>query len=727
VRAAGLNFRDVVVALGMVDDGRPLLGEAAGIVLETAPDVTVPAVGDRVMGLFNGVGPVAATDARLLAPVPKGWTDLQAATTPIVFLTAMYALDDLAGLRPGERVLIHAAAGGVGLAALQIAALRGAEVFATASAPKWPALIARGVPAERIASSRELGFEAAFDELGGVDVVLNSLAGPAVDASLRLLRPGGRFIEMGKTDIRPAAQVARDHPASMYQAFDLMQAGPDRLAELLAELGRRIREGAVTALPAVGWDATAAAEAFRHLSRAVHVGKVGLSLRRPLDPEGTVLITGGTGSLGTLVAADLATRHGVRHILLVGRRGPSAPGATELVQHLAELGAEARVEACDAADRTALAALLAGIPAKHPLTAVVHTAGVLADATLENLTPDRLHRVLEPKVDAAWNLHELTAGHDLAAFVLFSSIAGTLGAPGQANYAAANTFLDALARLRRGRGLPATSLAWAHWAQDTGMTGHLSEVDRARMRRSGTLALPTAAGLDLLAAALHRGEPALVPVQLDLKALRRPGAAEPHPVLRALAGSPAARPDGARPGPDRGAANAGADALASQDPQRREERLLALTRAHAAAILGHDDPRSVTPGQAFKELGFDSLTSVELRNRLATATGLRVPAAAVFDHPTPDRLAAYLASLAGPPAAEPPSLLEQISRLRSAFDGLGAAERGRDRDRASAALRELLRLWQDAGGPGPDRAVDLAEAGDEELFSELDEALGDVR
>ncbi|WP_328455592.1 type I polyketide synthase [Amycolatopsis sp. NBC_00438] len=355
------------------------------------------------------------------------------------------------------------------------------------------------------------------------------------------------------------------------------------------------------------------------------------------DPDGTVLITGGTGGLGALFARHLASEHGMRRLLLVSRSGGDVDEVTALIAELAAHGTEATVAACDVADRDALATLLAGIPAEQPLTAVVHSAGVVDDGVLDSLTAERFDRVLRPKAQGAWNLHELTKDLGLTSFVVFSSVAGTVGTAGQANYAAANAFLDALARRRHAEGLPATSLAWGPWAAGSGMTSALTEADLARMARAGTPAIPAELGTRLFDAALAAGVPDLAPVHLDLPVLRAMG--EVPPILRGLIRVPLRR----------SAAAAGGEAavglvrrLGALDEAGRVRALRELITAQVAQVLGHADTGGLDADQTFQQLGFDSLTALELRNRLDGATGVRLSATAVFDYPTIAALGGHL-------------------------------------------------------------------------------------
>ncbi|MFG2197062.1 SDR family NAD(P)-dependent oxidoreductase [Streptomyces sp. NPDC048639] len=644
VRAAGVNFRDVLNALGMYPGPARDFGlEGAGVITEIGPGVTGFAVGDRVMGMFPAAyGPVAVADARTVARIPDGWTFAQAATVPIVFLTAYYALVDLGGVTEEQSVLVHAAAGGVGMAATQLARHLGAEVYATAGPGKWDALRAAGLDDAHIASSRDLAFEDAFRAATGgrgVDLVLDSLAGEFVDSSLRLLQHGGHFLEMGKTDIRDPEEVAAQHPGVRYQAFDLIEAGPDRIGEMLTALVDLFEAGVLTPLPVTPWDVRHAPEAFRYMSQARHIGKVVLTVPAPLDPDGTVLITGGTGGLGALLARHLVTEHGVRHLLLAGRRGQDAPGAAQLAAELAESGADVRIEAADIADRAQTAALLASVPDQHPLTAVVHAAGVLDDTVVDRLSPERLDAVLRPKLDGAAHLHDLTRHLDLGAFVLFSSVAGTLGAPGQGNYAAANAFLDALAEHRRTLGLPALSLPWGPWSQATGMTGDLTDADVRRMERAGLPPLTVKEGLALFTEALDQPAAVQLPLAVDTARL---GAHDPvHPLLTGLARTRRTVSDPV-PGPGTGDSAGLAAELAGIGIADRLRRLVEEVCRQVAAVLGHTSAARLDPDQSFKELGFDSLTAVELRNRMNAATGVLLPATLVFDYPTPAVLADHL-------------------------------------------------------------------------------------
>ncbi|MFF2412788.1 SDR family NAD(P)-dependent oxidoreductase, partial [Streptomyces sp. NPDC058092] len=448
------------------------------------------------------------------------------------------------------------------------------------------------------------------------------------------------------------------------------------------------------------------------------------------DPEGTVLITGGTGGLGALFARHLAGTYGAKRLLLVSRRGPAAPGVAELVADLAGLGAEARAVACDVTDRGELAALLGAL--EHPLTAVVHSAGVLDDGTVESLTPERLQRVLRPKVNAALHLHELTAGLELSSFVLFSSVAALIGSPGQANYAAANATLDALAAHRRALGLPATSLAWGLWGETghagsqgsaaaagapvdaAGMGGGLDEAELARLARMGIGALPATTGLELFDHALTQDTALLVPVRLDQPGLRaQAGAGTLPPLFHGLVRMPVRRTETA-------AGSTLAEQLAAVSGAERERVVLRLVQAQVAAVLGHASAEAVEPERTFKELGFDSLGAVELRNRLSRASGVRLPSTLVFDHPSPGAVAKYLLAEAAGGAAEEPAVDREIEKLEGMVAGLDTGDRQRVADRLRGLLATLTGSEQ-----GMSELIGAATTADE-MFQLLDAEFGEV-
>ncbi|MFD0105338.1 SDR family NAD(P)-dependent oxidoreductase, partial [Streptomyces sp. NPDC127164] len=636
VRAAGLNFRDIAVGLGLVATEKTMGSEGAGTVTEVGAEVTRVAVGDRVFGVFErSLGPVAVADERMVRLVPDGWTDAQASSVPIVFITAYQCLVDIARVRPGESVLVHTATGGVGLAALQLARHLGADVFATAGPAKHGTLREWDVPDDHIASSRSLSFEDEFRAATGgrgVDVVLNSLANEAVDASLRLLAPGGRFAEMGKTDIRDTARIEEQYPGVTYRAYNILGIEPERIGEVLDELITLFGDGALVHLPLRAWDVREGHVPLRMLSRAKQRGKLALVMPRALDTGRPVLVTGGADGLGAVVARHLVTAYGAREVVLVSRRGPSAAGAAELVAELAESGATAHLLSCDVTDRNALAKVIA----EHTPGSVFHTAGVLDDGLIDRMTPARLRAVLAPKAHAAWYLHELTRDLDLSAFVLFSSAVGMIGGPGQANYAAANAFLDALAQHRRSQGLEATSLAWGLWEDRTGMTAHLTGTDVAALAAIGIAPMATENALLLLDEALATSRPTAAAFRPVPGRVRTGGRAA---VLFRGFGDTTRQERTNRAAPGAGRPEAPAE---DRVAPHTVEALLEMVCAHAADVLGYTDAVPVGPADSFKELGFDSLLSVDLRNRLNAATGLRMPAEAVLHNPTPEALAAYM-------------------------------------------------------------------------------------
>jgi acyl carrier protein len=431
----------------------------------------------------------------------------------------------------------------------------------------------------------------------------------------------------------------------------------------------------------------------------------------PVFGEGTVLITGGTGALSAALARHLITEHEVSSLVLTSRRGLSAPGATALRDELAALGATVAVEACDAADHAALSALLAEIPT---LAGVIHAAGVVDDGTVETLTTESVDRVLTPKVDAALNLASLVE----VPLVLFSSATSVLGTAGQANYAAANGFLDGLAASLRAAGRPVTALSWGLWAQDSAMTANLTSADLARINRGGVHAHTEEEGLALFDVACRAGVAHLVPIKLDQAALRTAvNVAAPLRSFTRTVRKAAAAPTVALQ-------------LTGKTPEEQREVLLELVRVNVATVLAHGSPGSIAADQQFKQLGFDSLTAVELRNRLNTATGLRLPATLTFDYPTPDALVTHLVSELGGSQAKlrVRTLVDGIAKLEATLDTVESGD-ATEADIATA-LQRLLTKWRDKTAtpetPTTTEEDDLEDVTADDLFDLLDNELGDV-
>jgi NAD(P)-dependent dehydrogenase (short-subunit alcohol dehydrogenase family)/acyl carrier protein len=439
----------------------------------------------------------------------------------------------------------------------------------------------------------------------------------------------------------------------------------------------------------------------------------------PFDGTGTVLVTGGTGGLGSLLARHLVVEHGVRQLLLTSRRGSQAPGASELAAELTELGAQVTIAACDMADAAAVEDLIGSLPADHPLTAVIHTAGVLDDGLVEDLTPERMSTVLRPKADAAVVLDRLTRRLNLSAFVLYSSVGGTFGGPGQGNYAAANAFLDALAQRRRAEGLPALSLGWGLWSDTTGMAAEIGATHVGRLNRSGLVTMSPAEALSLFDAALGGDYgPLLLPVRLDRPALKARAATAALPsVLAGLVRPPTAR--AVKAGKASGTTLEASLAGLSADERRR--LLLDVVRENVAAVLGHRQDGAIDDEQPFKDLGLDSLTAVELRNRLAAATGLKLPATLLFDLPSPWALADHLLTRLGSREDKSPvaEAVDQLTALLTTHD-VQDLERGQ----VAARLRALLWRLDDGAAERMADPADQAEPDDDDIFALVDRELG---
>jgi polyketide synthase 7 len=597
-----------------------------------------------------------------------------------------------------------------------------------------------GFDDSHIADSRTLEFEQKFLSStggGGLDVVLNSLAGDFVDASLRLLTGGGRFIEMGKTDLRDASSIAERYPGVEYRAFDLIEAGPDHIAQMFDELTNMFEIGALEPLPLKAFDVRCAAAAYRFVSLARHIGKVVLSV--PDAPGGlltgcngglassTVLITGGTGMAGGALARHLVTRYGVAHVVLVSRTGEQAPGVAALMADLRGDGAEVSVRACDVSDRDAAAALISDLGDQYPLRGVFHAAGLLDDGLIESLTPGRVDAVLRAKVDGAWNLHELTQNMDLTAFVMFSSMAGIVGTPGQGNYAAANSFLDGLAAYRRAHGLPGLSIAWGLWEQSSAMTRHLADRDKVRMSRFGLAALSTAQAMELFDAALLADRALVVAARQDRAGL----AADINGALPPILSQLAARLH-RRVVDDAGATSASTSGLTGRlqglTAEQRLSELVDLVCSSAATVLGRSNKSDIDADLAFQSLGFDSLTAVELRNRLKTATGLTLSPTLIFDYPTPAALAEHLdvRLAAASPDVRLPDRMDRFNEITRELHTL-LNQPDWDSEAKTHLATRIQNLLSPLVTSADDVDVDdgdIYSASESQLFAILDEELG---
>jgi acyl transferase domain-containing protein/NADPH:quinone reductase-like Zn-dependent oxidoreductase len=661
VLAAGLNFRDVLLALGMYPGtGVPLGAECAGVVTEAGGEAGLP-VGSRVFGFAPGsLASEVAVPAAFLAPVPAGVTDEEAAGLPVAYLTAWYGLHRLAGLQAGQRVLVHAAAGGVGLAAVQLAQRAGAEVFATAGSPAKRTLLA-SLGVRHVMDSRSLAFaEEVRAATGGqgVDVVLNSLAGDFIRSSLDALAPGGCFLELGKRDILTPEAAARLRPDVRYRAFDLgAEALADRgllrpmLDELVAALGR----GELRPLPVAVYELGQVREALRFMAQARHVGKLVVRPRPsgPLVSGGaTYWITGGLGGVG-LETARWLVRSGARSLVLSGRR-PPGPVAAEAVRELERQGATVLVFAADAADRPAMEGILReirqGLP---PLRGIVHAAGAVDDGALLRQSWDRCRAVLRGKAGGAFLLHELTRELPLDFFVLYSAAGVILGAPGQGAYPAANAELDALALARRRLGLPALSVAWGPWA-DVGMAADLARRGNDVLAARGLGTIGPELGFARLEQLLREDVPyaAVLPIRWARFLAQLPAGAD-----RGFFGAVGGRTGSASAAPAAAPVAGLVSRLGALPAGQRRAALLAFLSERALQVVGLDAATQVDPTVPLKELGLDSLMSVELRNTLARAIGRSLPATLVFDYPTLEALGTHLAKLlgldAGPGQQEP--------------------------------------------------------------------------
>jgi NADPH:quinone reductase-like Zn-dependent oxidoreductase len=659
VQTTGLNFRDVLCTLGMYPEKIGALGaECAGVVTRAGAGVEGIGPGAKVMAIARGGFSTYVTlRADHVASLPDGVSMVEAASIPVAFLTTFYGLHHLARMKAGDRVLIHAAAGGVGLAAVQLAQRAGAEIFATAGSPeKRSHLQALGVAHVFDSRSLDFGNEVMNRTRGcGVDIVLNSLAGEFIAMSVSVLAPGGRFLELGKRGILPREQFVAARPDCEYYAFDLGEEAledssllPGMFKDLLAAFAK----GELRPLPVTTFRNERIVDAFRFMAQAKHIGKIvvtkpGPDSAGPTSPtrlrwreDATYLVTGGLGGLG-LETARWMVREGARNVVLMGRRAPQ-PKAKAVLNELARNGARIEIESCDVSDEAELAALLDRISkSMPPLRGIIHAAGLLDDGMLELQTWSRFVSVMAPKVLGAWNLHRLTLEAELDFFVLYSAAATLIGSSGQGNYAAANAFMDGLAHHRKAKGLPALSIDWGAWA-DIGMAARLATKDTERWSERGLRPIQLVEGMAKLGEMLVSPRAQILAARIDWSRMFASPTFGRVPSLFSeivkLSGTAVSKTEKGRSGSDNFVRYLSAEPVGRQ---------LAILKSHvesaASRALGATSGRSLDPLRPLHELGLDSLTSVELRNALATSLGCSLPATLLFDYPTIESLAHYLA------------------------------------------------------------------------------------
>ncbi len=643
VDAAGLNFWDVFRSLGFIEEG--LLGrEMCGHILETGAEVSTVSPGDHIVGLgFGAFGPQMITHEELVTPAPAGFSVSELATVPSAFVSAALSFE-FSGLKAGDRVLVHAGAGGVGLAAIQLVQAAGAEVFATASAPKQDYLRSLGV--RHIFDSRTIAFgQEIMEATGGkgVDVVLNSLTGEGfIDASLSCLRQGGRFVEMARRDILSEDEMAALRPDVPYHILELdvlKKTEPAHVGKVLRSVIGRLSSGELKPIIHSRWPLAEAGAALSFMRSARHLGKIVVTtpplIKGRLRQDRAYLVTGGLGGIGCAVAGWLAD-HGAGTIVLNGRREPDAT-AMETIRAIRERGVAVWVELADMTDMAAVDNMLARMEQElPPLGGVIHSVGVLSDGALTNQTWERFEEVLWPKIMGGWQLHRATAHLDLDFFILFSSRVGVMGNPGQANHAAANAFLDQLAGHRRALGLPGQAIAWGAWSDIGEAAEQRDRIERQRSALGGRWFTPQQ-GLRALDRLVRQDATTAVVMSMDWSVYEEAVDDRP-PLLEDLLSRDSDDKAKDATSPD--------DLLASlrEAPATTHEELLAsfLQQEVQAVLRLQSTPE---PKVGFFDLGMDSLMAVELRNRLNRAFSGEYKASntVVFDYPDIAALAGHLA------------------------------------------------------------------------------------
>ena len=562
----------------------------------------------------------------------------EAATIPVTFLTAQYSFEVLAGIKAGQKVLVHAATGGVGMAAIQLARRAGAVVFGTAGSPAKRAM-ALALGASHVSDSRSLQFVDDFrnvDGFDGFDVVINSLAGDFIPASLGLLKRDGHFIEIGKTGIWDAAAVASAFPGVRYHPLYLGEVTEQRplfIRDMLQRLMNDFATGSLQPLPVTIYPLGEAESAFRFMSQGLHTGKIVIAQAHPpaIRSDATYLVTGGLGALGLLSAGMLAD-HGARHFVLVGRNAPS-PDALVQIQALRDRGATVTVFACDIAVREEVQRMIQHIEKSlPPLRGIMHAAGVVDDGMLPDQTASRFARVMAPKVQGGWHLHELTHACALDFFVMFSSGAALLGSPGQSNYAAANTFLDTLAYVRRAHGRHAVSINWGSWS-GVGMAANIDEQHQRRWASQGLLMISPTEGVRMLQDVLFASDAASV-AALPFVRARMPRSAGPFfDRLLTVANAKSLDVD---------ATSDIVSDLRQADERDRHRIMSAFLAQQVMRVLALPSANRVPVDQSLMEIGMDSLTAMELRNRVQSVLHVRVAVGELLQGPTIDELSTRL-------------------------------------------------------------------------------------
>jgi NADPH:quinone reductase-like Zn-dependent oxidoreductase/acyl carrier protein len=648
IYASSLNFGDVLYAMDMYPGPNGGLGfDCAGVVVAVGEDVHDFHVGDEVVTMTpNSFNEYVIAKAALLVHKPAQLNFAEAASIPEVFVTAHYCLHHLAQMGPGDRVLIHAATGGVGMATIQLAQRAGAEVFATASPGKWETLRSLGV--KHIYNSRTLdyGDQILADTDGkGVTLILNSLTGAGyIDKNLAVLAAGGRFVEISMRDAWDIQRMKAQRPDMQYFLVDVGEEMKRQSALIQSIMGTLMQEfaaGHLHPLPRTEFPLARAADAFRMMQQAKHIGKIVVTQaeEQPLaiHPNGAYLITGGLGGLGLVLARWLADQ-GARHLVLLGRSAPTADAQSQLDALEAD-GIRVTVAGADVTNLEELAAIFAHFGKDSPLRGIIHAAGVLSDSSLLNETWENFAHVLDPKVQGAWNLHCLSLEHPLDFFVCFGSDTGLLGHRGQANYAAANVFLDALAHHRRAAGLPALSVDWGAWA-DVGMAANLQDA----LARQGLGMIPPAQGTAILGKLLSQTFPQVSVLPIDWQTFAgKQGTEEPSAFLSQLI-----RPEAA---PQRRQQRADLrDRLDKANARQRHDLLITTMQEEVQRVIGGSQPPS--PQQGFFAMGFDSLMTIEVRNRLQSLLGLSLPPTLLFKYPSIQELVDYLEEQLAPAEAE---------------------------------------------------------------------------